>query len=146
MVHWQPGMSLEEVEKDIILAALRFFQNNKTQVAQSLGLSIRTIDNKLEKYRKQEEALEEEKIKDEIKREKERDYLRGIEPQAKMDKEDPKKPFEYDEDDDAADMPPVDPEQEGEGEPENDESDDGPEMGNDSDYVDDDFVNEAVPQ
>ncbi len=50
MIVWQPGRSLEEVEKDVILAALRFYHNNKTHTARSLGIAARTLDNKLEKY------------------------------------------------------------------------------------------------
>jgi DNA-binding NtrC family response regulator len=51
MVVYNIGMSLEEVEKEVILKALAFFQGNKTQTASSLSISVRTIDNKLAKYR-----------------------------------------------------------------------------------------------
>jgi hypothetical protein len=50
MAHWQPGITLEEIEKEVILTAMRFFHNNKTHVAQALGVSIRTIQNKMAKY------------------------------------------------------------------------------------------------
>lgn len=43
-------MKLEAVEQQIIEYTLRYFSGNKTKTAQSLGISIRTIDNKLEKY------------------------------------------------------------------------------------------------
>jgi hypothetical protein len=49
-IHWQPGISLEEVEKQVILAALKFFQQNRTKAAESLGISTRTIQNKLNYY------------------------------------------------------------------------------------------------
>lgn len=47
---WQPGMSLEDVERDAILKAFEFFRGNKTQTANSLGIAIRTLDSKLDKY------------------------------------------------------------------------------------------------
>lgn len=47
---WQPGKKLEDIEREVILAAMKFFYNNKTRAAESLGISIRTIDNKMEKY------------------------------------------------------------------------------------------------
>jgi transcriptional regulator with PAS, ATPase and Fis domain len=50
MIAWQPGMTLEDMEKQIILKAFRFFNKNKTQTAKSLGIAIRTLDAKLDKY------------------------------------------------------------------------------------------------
>lgn len=47
---WQPGIRLDEVEKRIIFKALQYFGNNKTKTAQSLGISIRTLRNKLHEY------------------------------------------------------------------------------------------------
>lgn len=47
---WQPGQKLEDVEKEVILKAYRFFDNNKTKTASALGIAIRTLDNKLAKY------------------------------------------------------------------------------------------------
>ena len=51
---WYVGMTLDEMEKNIILKSLHFYHGNKTKTAESLGISIRTIDNKLEKYQEQE--------------------------------------------------------------------------------------------
>ena len=50
MIIWQPGMTLADMEKQIILKALQFYHGNKTKAAQSLDISVRTIDNKLKKY------------------------------------------------------------------------------------------------
>lgn len=50
MIHWTPGITLESAEKEIIQQALKFYGRNKTQTADSLGIAIRTLDNKLEKY------------------------------------------------------------------------------------------------
>jgi DNA-binding NtrC family response regulator len=47
---WQPGVTLDEVEKQVILAALKFYQGNRTHAADSLGISVRTIQNKLSKW------------------------------------------------------------------------------------------------
>lgn len=59
-IYWSPGVTLEAVEKQVILKAFRWFRGNKTQTSIALGISIRTLENKLEKYeddgRKQELA------------------------------------------------------------------------------------------
>lgn len=49
-VSWNPGMKLEVLEQIAIERAYVFFRKNKTATANSLGISIRTLDNKLEKY------------------------------------------------------------------------------------------------
>ncbi len=51
---WQPGKTLEDAEKDIILEALRFYGNNKSMTSRSLGICVRTLDNKLEQYGRKE--------------------------------------------------------------------------------------------
>lgn len=51
---WQPGVTLEEVERDVILKALRFYSLNRAKTAVALGVSRRTIDNKLAKYKGEE--------------------------------------------------------------------------------------------
>jgi hypothetical protein len=50
MIIWQPGMSLEFLERLAIFEAMKFFQNNKSATARALGIAPRTLDNKLEKY------------------------------------------------------------------------------------------------
>lgn len=52
MVVWQMGMTLEDTEKLIVLQAYRLFENNKTRTANALGICIRTLDARLEKYDK----------------------------------------------------------------------------------------------
>lgn len=47
---WQPGITLAIAEKQIILAAYRFYHGNKTRTAQALGVAIRTLDARLEEY------------------------------------------------------------------------------------------------
>lgn len=50
-IHWTPGMTMLDVEKQVIKAAINYFKNNKTQTAKSLGMSVRTLDTKLEKMK-----------------------------------------------------------------------------------------------
>jgi two-component system response regulator AtoC len=61
MITWQPGIKLEEMEKQIILAAMQFFHGNKQKVADSLGISIRTVRNKLNQYGIEKETLSDER-------------------------------------------------------------------------------------
>jgi len=49
-IMWSPGTSLEQLEKMVILKAYAFYKKNKTATANSLGIAIRTLDSKLEKY------------------------------------------------------------------------------------------------
>lgn len=60
MINWQPGMTLESIEKDVILMALRFYQDNREHTANSLGISVRTLYNKLKEYGVIDGRLEEE--------------------------------------------------------------------------------------
>mgnify|MGYP000085381564 CR=1 FL=1 len=55
-VTWCSGMSLRTLEKKVILKCLKFHEGNKTKVAAELGVSLRTIDNKLKLYEKQDNA------------------------------------------------------------------------------------------
>lgn len=45
------GTTLSEMERKLILQTLRLTQQNKTKAAQILGISIRTLRNKLSEYR-----------------------------------------------------------------------------------------------
>lgn len=49
-INWSPGVTLDAIEKMVIMKALYHFKYNKTVTASSLGIAIRTLDNKLEKY------------------------------------------------------------------------------------------------
>lgn len=46
-----PGTSLRDAERVLIMATLDACQQNKTQAAEQLGVSVKTLYNKLEKYR-----------------------------------------------------------------------------------------------
>lgn len=58
MINWQPGITIDDVEKQVIEKALRWFNGNKTKTAQSLGIAVRTLDNKLAKYQEQANGKE----------------------------------------------------------------------------------------
>jgi DNA-binding protein Fis len=44
------GMPVADVERDLILATLRQTEGNRTHAANVLGISIRTLRNKLKDY------------------------------------------------------------------------------------------------
>src|SRR3569623_3789466 len=50
------GMTIEEMEKQMLLRTLAHFDNDKTRTAEALGVSLKTISNKLS--RSQHEARE----------------------------------------------------------------------------------------
>lgn len=46
-MRWEPGMTLGEMETQAIRDAMRFHEGNKTQTARALGISERTLYDKL---------------------------------------------------------------------------------------------------
>lgn len=62
MVHqivWTPGVALEALIQQVVEAAMAHYRGNKTATAQSLGIAIRTLDSRLEKYAKEKVEFEE---------------------------------------------------------------------------------------
>ena len=51
-----PGMSIKEVEKNLIEKTLEHYGGNKTQTAEALGISLKTLYNRLTEYGHQSEA------------------------------------------------------------------------------------------
>jgi len=49
---WLPGRTLDDIERNVILEALTYHQGNRTHTAKALGISIRTLRNKLADYRR----------------------------------------------------------------------------------------------
>ncbi len=47
---YDPTLTLHEIEKRYILKALNYFEGNKTQAANALGITIKTLYNKLHEY------------------------------------------------------------------------------------------------
>lgn len=70
---WSPGMSLEAVEKLVILSAFRHYRGNKSTTATALGIAIRTLDSKLESYAEEGRKLADETA---LQKQKDEDYLR----------------------------------------------------------------------
>ncbi len=48
---WTPGRTLDDIERTVIIEALQYHQGNRTHTAKALGISIRTLRNKLSDYR-----------------------------------------------------------------------------------------------
>lgn len=67
---WSPGMSLDALEKMVIIKAFNFYKKNKTATANSLGIAIRTLESKIERY-DMEAAVEKERQLDAESRRKE---------------------------------------------------------------------------
>jgi hypothetical protein len=76
MISWQPGMTLEIIEKNAILKAFAYFTMNKTATANALGIAIRTLDSKLKQYSEESERekqrIREQQITDDQNRERAR--------------------------------------------------------------------------
>ncbi len=51
-LNWVPGKTLNDIERNVILEALQYHHGNRTHTARALGISIRTLRNKLADYRK----------------------------------------------------------------------------------------------
>jgi two-component system, response regulator FlrC len=49
---WAPGQTLDDIERSVILEALKYHSGNRTHTARALGISIRTLRNKLADYRR----------------------------------------------------------------------------------------------
>jgi hypothetical protein len=77
-INWAPGVSLENVEKQVILNAWSFYRGNKTQCSISLGISIRTLETKLEKYEQDGKALRDFGDREERERAEQLRRARGI--------------------------------------------------------------------
>jgi two-component system, response regulator FlrC len=51
--NWTPGRTLNDIEKRVILEALEYHHGNRTHTARALGISIRTLRNKIADFRRQ---------------------------------------------------------------------------------------------
>ena len=75
---WTPGISLEDVEKQVILKAYRHFQSNKTATSIALGISIRTLDARLAKFDEDTKAATEAEYDARQRRQEQLNRARGI--------------------------------------------------------------------
>jgi two-component system response regulator FlrC len=48
---WIPGKTLDDIERTVIIEALQYHQGNRTHTAKALGISIRTLRNKISDYK-----------------------------------------------------------------------------------------------
>lgn len=51
VLHCQPGSRLDQFEKQFILATLEHYDGNKRRTAETLGISLKTLYNRLNEYR-----------------------------------------------------------------------------------------------
>ena len=56
-VHLGVGTTVEEAEKLLILKTLQATNNNKTRAAEILGISLKTLHNKLKEYGRPQDAV-----------------------------------------------------------------------------------------
>jgi hypothetical protein len=57
-LNWQPGMTLQLVEKLVILQAFRFHQGDKSRTASAIGIPIESLEIKLNSYLNEEKEQE----------------------------------------------------------------------------------------
>jgi hypothetical protein len=66
IIQWSPGMTLAAIERLVIEAAYRHYNCNKTHTANALGVSARTIHEKVDKFnldnKHEEDAAEKRRI------------------------------------------------------------------------------------
>lgn len=93
MISWEPGITVDIAEKMIILQAFKFYRGNKTQTAQSLGIAIRTLDSKLERYAEDDRTQSANRERLQIEREAINQKQRGLSsPETRMPMESASKP------------------------------------------------------
>lgn len=51
VLEWKVGANLNQLEQDAILATLNFHRGNRTHTAKTLGISVRTLRNKINLYK-----------------------------------------------------------------------------------------------
>lgn len=70
LITWTPGITLEAIEQQVVQIAYHHYRGNKTATASALGIAIRTLDNKLEKYEANVKTEKEREEHERIKRER----------------------------------------------------------------------------
>ena len=56
LLRLRPGLTVEEAERRLIVETLAFANNNKTRAAEMLGISLKTLHNKLKEYESQPQS------------------------------------------------------------------------------------------
>lgn len=70
--------TIADIEKQVILIRYRLYRGNKTQTAISLGISVRTLDTKLEEYEKDGQRFKANEEREARERKEQLDRARGI--------------------------------------------------------------------
>lgn len=78
IIVWTPGISLENIEKQVILKAYDHYRSNKTATAGALGISVRTLDSKLERYDAEKRIEDERREQSQQEREHQLSRARGF--------------------------------------------------------------------
>lgn len=82
-IYWSPGVTLEEIEEQVIKRAFDHFGRHKPTTAQALGIALRTLDNKLAKYAEDQTKRDAQADIDFEKRKELLARSRGIQPEVK---------------------------------------------------------------
>lgn len=72
MITWSPGVTLDQIEEQVIKKAFEYFKQNKVQTSSALNISPRTLDAKLDKYGENDEQI---KRRMELRRRKDVNFL-----------------------------------------------------------------------
>ena len=62
MVMWQPGMTLKEMELEVIEASYNYHNQKKVATARALGIAKRTLDKKIKELEKLNAKRNSEKV------------------------------------------------------------------------------------
>lgn len=68
LIIWTPGVTLAEIERQVIEKSFAFYKGNKSATARALGVTVKTLDNKFERYASDDAAANEAKAYDERRR------------------------------------------------------------------------------
>ncbi len=85
LIQWSPGTTLEAIERQVIQKAFEFYRQNKSATSRALGIAIRTLEAKLEKYALDQDAQDK---RDEARKQDNDLWLersRGIAPSGQFD-------------------------------------------------------------
>lgn len=77
-ISWSPGVTLADMERQVITHAMRFYRNDKVTVATSLKVTPKYIEKKLEQYENDKAVAQ--KLQDEMEK-RQADYViraRGV--------------------------------------------------------------------
>jgi hypothetical protein len=67
-MNWYPGLTLSAMEKIAITGAMKFYEGRKTEVAAALGISPKTLYNKLDEYANEDVDRERRETEDQRRR------------------------------------------------------------------------------